>query len=96
MDPTTKFFALFLTIASVFVLTGMSECGPCPDAYNYVIRSGSYSHESTVILGQEPLDAIPLPHFGATNLQLRVDTAQRTAVVEYRKDGQSVVETWRW
>ena len=96
MDPTTKFFALFLAIISVFVLTGMSECGPCPDHHNYVIESGTYSLESTVVLGEEPPDAIHLPHSGATNMQMRVDTAQRTAVVEYRMDGQSVVETWRW
>ena len=87
MAPTTKFFALCLAVVSIFVLSGMTECGPCPDTYHFVIESGVYAHESTFILGQEPQDAIPLPHFGATNLELRLDTVERTAVVEYRKEG---------
>ena len=96
MDPTTKFFALFLAIISLCVLCGMSECGPCPDNYDYVIGSGTYTLESTNILWDEPPDAVPLPHSGASNMQMRVNTAERTAIVEYRKDGQTVIETWRW
>lgn len=96
MGPTMKFFALILAILSVFVLTGMSECGTCPDHYVFAMQSGSYSHISTDILREPPAEAPLFPHLGATNLRLNVDVDSKTAVLEYQKDGKTVVETWRW
>ena len=91
-----KFLALILAILSVFVLTGMSECGTCPDHYFFVMQSGNYSHVSTDILKEPPAEAPPFPHLGGTNLRLNVNVDTKTAVLEYQKEGKTVIETWRW
>jgi hypothetical protein len=91
-----KFFALILAIVSTFMLTGMSECGPCPKAYTFFMESGSYSYANIFELKQPPPDGPPFPHFHATDMHLNVDVDSRTAVLEYQKEGKTIVETWVW
>jgi hypothetical protein len=91
-----KISALILAIASLTILMGMSECGPCPARYSFAMPSGNYSLLE-MIEQRPPLEgAAPFPHIGSSDMRLSVDRDQKTAIIEYTKEGKTVIETWRW
>ena len=89
-----KYLALILTIISMVLLMGMSECGPCPPSYYFNVVSGNYSHVDTIEVRKTPPDT-PFPHANTTDMKMTVDVDSSTVVIKYRKDGKSIVETWQ-
>lgn len=94
-----SFRSLSTEILLVFTvcLSGLTgSCGflvsPCGDPDPNRVGSGTYAGNVSYADVVEPAE---LPHENLEEMTITVDKEQDEVVVEYQKDGEAVVETWR-